>query len=322
MPVSGQQCFLRHHTKVEVTLEHSALCQNLTAATSASAIMAEAVAVPTAGDLTQQLAKHMDRHLVFPLLEFLHHRQLYDEADIQKTKIALLDHTNMVDFAMDIHESLFGKGSVPQAMNDRREEVGWQMQLYSSRAVQHPLTQAWTTASSKHRTVELARPPCLQVLARLKSLQADAETIVGFLSNEASVKQLKQDKTYNLKFLQEVQTAWICPVGSMHRIWRLAMGSSPAQCALCDWLCVHTAGIQHWAAPDRCAVPLCEVPVRVRQLQRSVGVPVPLPHPVHRQRAQPVGAVGQAGRRDPAAGGRPGSGVAKTVHSSWCLACA
>lgn len=46
----------------------------------------------------------------------------------------------------------------------------------------------------------------LQVIGRLKSLQADAETIVGFLSNEASVKQLKQDKTYNLKFLQEVRS--------------------------------------------------------------------------------------------------------------------
>jgi eIF3 subunit 6 N terminal domain len=85
--------------------------------------MVDGTAVPLAGDLTQQLAKHLDRHLVFPLLEFLHHRQLYDEADIQKAKIALLDHTNMVDFAMDIHETLYGKGSVPQAMNDRRDEV-------------------------------------------------------------------------------------------------------------------------------------------------------------------------------------------------------
>ena len=85
--------------------------------------MVDGTAVPLAGDLTQQLARHLDRHLVFPLLEFLHHRQLYDEADIQKAKIALLDHTNMVDFAMDIHETLYGKGSVPQAMNDRRDEV-------------------------------------------------------------------------------------------------------------------------------------------------------------------------------------------------------
>lgn len=77
----------------------------------------------TVGDLTQQLAKHLDRHLVFPLLEFLSNRQLYDDNDIQKAKIALLGHTNMVDYAMDIHESLYGKGSVPQSMNDRRAEV-------------------------------------------------------------------------------------------------------------------------------------------------------------------------------------------------------
>ena len=45
---------------------------------------------------------------------------------------------------------------------------------------------------------------CLQVVARLKQLQADAETIVAFLSNESAVQQLKQDKAYNLRFLQEV----------------------------------------------------------------------------------------------------------------------
>ena len=41
-------------------------------------------------------------------------------------------------------------------------------------------------------------------MAKLKQLQADAETIVAFLSNEAAVQQLKQDKAYNLRFLQEV----------------------------------------------------------------------------------------------------------------------
>lgn len=34
--------------------------------------------------------------------------------------------------------------------------------------------------------------------------QAQAESIVAFLSNEGHVKQLKQDKAYNLAFLQEV----------------------------------------------------------------------------------------------------------------------
>ena len=75
------------------------------------------------GDLTQQLSKSLDRHLVFPLLEFLFNRQLYEPDDIQKAKIALLGNTNMVDYAMDIHESLYDKGSVPQEMVDRRAEV-------------------------------------------------------------------------------------------------------------------------------------------------------------------------------------------------------
>ena len=34
-------------------------------------------------------------------------------------------------------------------------------------------------------------------------LQAQAESIVSFLSSEDKVKQLKQDKAYNLAFLQE-----------------------------------------------------------------------------------------------------------------------
>lgn len=35
------------------------------------------------------------------------------------------------------------------------------------------------------------------------AMQAQAESIVSFLSSEDKVKQLKQDKAYNLAFLQE-----------------------------------------------------------------------------------------------------------------------
>ena len=75
------------------------------------------------GDLTQSLSKSLDRHLVFPLLEFLMNKELYKESDIQKAKIALLANTNMVDYAMDIYESLYGQGSAPAAMAEQREQV-------------------------------------------------------------------------------------------------------------------------------------------------------------------------------------------------------
>jgi len=58
-------------------------------------------------DLTPRIAPNLDRHLVFPLLEFLQERQLYPDEQILKAKIELLNKTNMVDYAMDIHKSLY-----------------------------------------------------------------------------------------------------------------------------------------------------------------------------------------------------------------------
>lgn len=67
-------------------------------------------------DLTPRVAPHLDRHLVFPLLEFLQERGQYPEEDILKAKIELLNHTNMVDYAMDIHKSLYRSEDVPQGV--------------------------------------------------------------------------------------------------------------------------------------------------------------------------------------------------------------
>ncbi|KAF2308156.1 hypothetical protein GH714_035940 [Hevea brasiliensis] len=74
-------------------------------------------------DLTPRIAPNLDRHLVFPLLEFLQERQLYPEEQIFKSKIELLNKTNMVDYAMDIHKSLYHTEDVPQDMVERRAEV-------------------------------------------------------------------------------------------------------------------------------------------------------------------------------------------------------
>lgn len=67
-------------------------------------------------DLTPRIAPHLDRHLVFPLLEFLQERQFYPEDQLLKAKIELLNNTNMVDYAMDIHKSLYRTEDVPQGV--------------------------------------------------------------------------------------------------------------------------------------------------------------------------------------------------------------
>ena len=70
-------------------------------------------------DLTAQLGTYLDRHLVFPLLEFLQVQGVYPEAEILQAKIDLLQKTNMVDFAMDIHASLHGDAPCPELVERR-----------------------------------------------------------------------------------------------------------------------------------------------------------------------------------------------------------
>jgi translation initiation factor 3 subunit E len=53
-------------------------------------------------DLTPQLGKYLDRHLVFPILEFLSERKLYNERDILEARLQLLSKTNMVSVSRDM----------------------------------------------------------------------------------------------------------------------------------------------------------------------------------------------------------------------------
>ncbi|CAL1352378.1 unnamed protein product [Linum trigynum] len=114
-------------------------------------------------DLTPRIAPNLDRHLVFPLLEFLQEQQMYPDEEILKAKIELLNKTNMVDYAMDIHKSLYHTEDVPQDMIERRVEV----------------------------------------VARLKSLEESAAPLVSFLQNPSAVQELRADKQYNLQMLND-----------------------------------------------------------------------------------------------------------------------
>ncbi|KAI0224241.1 Eukaryotic translation initiation factor 3 subunit E [Lamellibrachia satsuma] len=74
-------------------------------------------------DLTSQMGEYLDRHLVFPLLEFLSVKEIYDEQEMLKGKLDLLSNTNMVDFAMDVHRTLYPDQDVPAVLRNKRSEV-------------------------------------------------------------------------------------------------------------------------------------------------------------------------------------------------------
>ena len=65
-------------------------------------------------DLTNRIAQHLDRHMIFPLLEFLSSRKIYDEKSILTMKLELLNNTNMVDFAVDCYRNLNDDAEIPE----------------------------------------------------------------------------------------------------------------------------------------------------------------------------------------------------------------
>ncbi|KAI4471902.1 eukaryotic translation initiation factor 3 subunit e [Holotrichia oblita] len=74
-------------------------------------------------DLTSRMGQYLDRHLVFPLLEFLSAKEIYDEQELLKAKLDILSKTNMVDYAIDIRKQLYPKEDVPEELKERRFEI-------------------------------------------------------------------------------------------------------------------------------------------------------------------------------------------------------
>jgi len=113
-------------------------------------------------DLLHTLARFLDTHLVFPLLEFTQSRGLYSEDDLLRSKIQLLSRTNMVDYAIDIYKMVNSAGAASDELLERRKEV----------------------------------------VARMRELQTDAQPITEFLSDPAKIESLRGEKTHNSSYMQ------------------------------------------------------------------------------------------------------------------------
>jgi len=66
--------------------------------------------------------------MLFPLLEFLEEKKIYNVAHVSQARLDLLKPTNMVDYAMDIYKSLHNTEECPDDMEARREEVCQKME--------------------------------------------------------------------------------------------------------------------------------------------------------------------------------------------------
>lgn len=77
-------------------------------------------------DLTHRVSPYLDRHMVFPLLEYLDTlieagAVNYKATDIAAARLALLKPTHMVDYVIDVYKSV--EGQAPPEMEHERVKV-------------------------------------------------------------------------------------------------------------------------------------------------------------------------------------------------------
>ncbi|KAL2829701.1 eIF3 subunit 6 N terminal domain-containing protein [Aspergillus cavernicola] len=94
---------------------------------SAETLLSGAATHKTAEDITEQydllpkMIPYLDRHLVFPLLEFSSGQD--DDTDIIRAKYELLKHTNMTDYVANLWRDINNSDSIPDEFVNKREEV-------------------------------------------------------------------------------------------------------------------------------------------------------------------------------------------------------
>ena len=134
----------------------------------------------TEHDLLPQLIPHLDRHLVFLLLQFLDDEEEEDDegsssdanSELIRAKFELFRHTNMTDFIGVLHSKL------DKLSSSDNQDKGVDR-----------------SAEYKKRREE--------VLKRLDQFRQDTSVITGLLQDADVVANLRSDKVANLNYLRD-----------------------------------------------------------------------------------------------------------------------
>ena len=79
-------------------------------------------------DLTSSISPYLDRHMMFPLLEYLDTliqsgKIDYSAKDVAAARLSLLRPTHMVDYAIDIYKDIHGTATAPEEMLEQKAQV-------------------------------------------------------------------------------------------------------------------------------------------------------------------------------------------------------
>ncbi|THH16705.1 hypothetical protein EW146_g3973 [Bondarzewia mesenterica] len=114
-------------------------------------------------DLTKTIIPYLDRHLAFPLLTHLAETNLFKEEEVQVAQYELAKGTNMVDYAVNLYQSLNPDGEISEEFAAKREKA----------------------VSTNER------------------LQQEAQAVLDVIENPDVAQALRQDKNQNLQYLKD-----------------------------------------------------------------------------------------------------------------------
>lgn len=114
-------------------------------------------------DLLPKLLPHLDRHLIFPLLQFVADQEDETSAETTKAKYELLKTTNMTDYVASLYCEIEGLVEPPAQFAKKRQEV----------------------------------------LDRLEQYEQESAKITDLLSREDVITNLRSDKVANLEYLKK-----------------------------------------------------------------------------------------------------------------------
>jgi translation initiation factor 3 subunit E len=114
-------------------------------------------------NLLPKLMPNLDRHLLYPLLNFPNDEDAEQPVEQLQMLLQLLKPTNMIDFVGDLYKRVNGLDEIPEEYKQRRE----------------------------------------QVLNKRDELEAATKKISDLLDDESVVNNLRSDKVQNMQYLKE-----------------------------------------------------------------------------------------------------------------------
>lgn len=134
-------------------------------------------------DLTAKTCQYLDRHLTFPLLEFLCDKNIYDKKELHEKILETVNKTDMVDYTADIRQRLNMSEAMPEELSNRKSVV---------------------LATLKELQTEVA--PLMKAMELLKNTESvkDPKTLISAFQKEFDFKIEMVDSVYKLaKYLYE-----------------------------------------------------------------------------------------------------------------------